>query len=557
MTVQAPKRPAVPKVGAGGRVWRRLLNAGYGTGLYRLTLNVAAPQRLLAMPQDPWTGDPEIGNALFQGRFVFSGREAVAPNQPPWRLRPHDETWMRALHAFEWLRHFGAVGGQAAQHHARRLIRSWIDICGEWEPVAWAPDVLGRRIASWLGHAAFLLDGAEPSFNGAFYGSLARQVRHLARAAGSAAPGEERLTAACGLVWGAVCLPGERANVRHGLDLVKRELAWQVLGDGGHASRNPSRHLRTLADLVALRHALLSAEQELPAELQHAIDRMAPMLRAFRHGDGRLALFNGGFEESAEAIDAVLARADVKTRPLANAPHSGFQRLAARRTLVIVDSGPPAAGTLGATAHAGPLSFELSSGKERLIVNCGSGAGLSGDWSGAGRMTAAHSTVSVDNVNAAEILPDGGLGRHPHQVSVARDEDEAGNIWLDLAHDGYQPNLQVTHRRRLYLDVSGNDLRGEDSVTGAGVKALAGHLVAARFHLHPEVQASLVQGGQTVLLKLPSGQGWRFRAAGGEVSLHESVYLGLPGQTRRTEQIVLTGTIGEDGATLKWALRKV
>ena len=80
---------------------------------------------------------------------------------------------------------------------------------------------------------------------------------------------------------------------------------------------------------------------------------------------------------------------------------------------------------------------------------------------------------------------------------------------------------------------------------------------AVRFHLHPDVQASLVQGGAAVLLKLGGGQGWRFRCAGGQVSVDESIYLGERGHMRRSQQIVVTGEAGADGASIRWALKKV
>ena len=78
---------------------------------------------------------------------------------------------------------------------------------------------------------------------------------------------------------------------------------------------------------------------------------------------------------------------------------------------------------------------------------------------------------------------------------------------------------------------------------------------ALRFHLHPSVQASLQGEGEAVLLRLPSGQSWRFRAEGGEMALEESVYMG-GSEPRRTEQIVLSG----DESTpqqVKWALTKL
>ena len=60
-----------------------------------------------------------------------------------------------------------------------------------------------------------------------------------------------------------------------------------------------------------------------------------------------------------------------------------------------------------------------------------------------------------------------------------------------------------------------------------------------------------------VLLKLGGGQGWRFRCAGGQVSVDESIYLGERGHMRRSQQIVVTGEAGADGASVRWALKKV
>ena len=107
----------------------------------------------------------------------------------------------------------------------------------------------------------------------------------------------------------------------------------------------------------------------------------------------------------------------------------------------------------------------------------------------------------------------------------------------------------MIHRRRLYLAANGGDLRGEDSLAGAGQRKFA-----VRFHLHPTVTASLAQDGESVLLRLGDGGGWRFRASGGATGLQESVYLGLEGETRRTNQIVVSGAALNGEALVKWAI---
>jgi uncharacterized heparinase superfamily protein len=313
--------------------------------------------------------------------------------------------------------------------------------------------------------------------------------------------------------------------------------------------------LQVLRDLVTLRSILMQAKFEIPVTLQNAIDRMAPLLRAFRHGDGRLALFHGGHEESEVEIDTVLSRADAKGKALTSAPHSRFERILARRSLLLIDVGMPPAAATGAVAHAAPLAFELSIGKDRLVVNCGAPANPASALAQALRATAAHSTLTLADTNAVEIGADGCIDARACKVTAARNE-AGGSVWLDASHDGYVGSYGLVHRRRLFLDASGEDLRGEDSLSGNN-QARSGLPFAIRFHLHPEVHASLVQNGSTVLLKLASGAGYRLRAAGGSFKLEESIYFGS-GQHRRTEQIVISGATAAAGETrVKWALSKI
>ena len=57
------------------------------------------------------------------------------------------------------------------------------------------------------------------------------------------------------------------------------------------------------------------------------------------------------------------------------------------------------------------------------------------------------------------------------------------------------------------------------------------------------------------MLRLPSGNVWRLRAAGAEMGLGESIYLGS-GEARKTQQVVLSGTVPPGGITVRWAIRR-
>jgi len=531
------------------RLAEQVRTAVFASPLYALTLRGAAPTHLALVPHDPWPGDADAGAEILQGRFRFAGQtlrfDAFA-GVPAGATAP----WLGALHGFDWLRDLRALGGDQARRQARALVSGWLDGNALWSLPAWDARVAGARIAAWIGQHDFFCASADDAFRARVFDSLARQARHLMRTAHRCGPGQGGIAALKGLVYAGLCLPGlERAHDL-ALRLLERELPRQVLADGGHASRSPSVHLCVLRDLIDIRAVLRQARRPVPDALQQAVERMTPALRFFRHGDGGLAMFNGTDEDAPVLIDTVLAQADARGRPLRSAPQTGFERILAGRTLLIMDTGAPPPPGLDAHAHAGTLAFELSCGRDRVVVNCGTVPGAVGPWRRTLAGTAAHSTVVLGDRNSSEVLEAGGLGRRRAQVACERTDGDGATL-VEAAHDGYVPGFGTVHRRRIFVADSGDDIRGEDTLDGPG-----GHPFAVRFHLHPSVQVSVEEDGNAALLRLPGGQGWRLRAGGAALEVQESLYVGSGGNPRRTQQLVLAGTTEPGGTVVKWAFQR-
>jgi uncharacterized heparinase superfamily protein len=287
---------------------------------------------------------------------------------------------------------------------------------------------------------------------------------------------------------------------------------------------------------------------------------MAPMLRFFRLGDGGLALFNGGHEGDAKSIANLLARDEVRGQPFGFAAHSGFQRLTAARSTVVMDCGTFPAGAFARGAHAGCLAFEFSTGTQRIVVNCGA-APYDPRWSAPLRATGAHSTLTLGDRSVGRML-DGRLARllGPRltggPTAIATNRQETANGWtVTASHDGYVTPFGITHERRLTLAPTGRSLSGQDRLAPRGRVGRNEIPFAARFHIHPDVRLSASQGSG-VLLKLASGDGWRFEAEGGEVSIEKSIYLG--GDTmRRCEQLVLSGVVRNEPIELSWSFERI
>lgn len=536
-----------------------------GSPFYSLTLGHRSPKSFFAVAPDPWPGDSVVGLRLLMGELLAHGQVgAVAPQSadPPWRREGMSALWLDSLNGFAWLRDLRDCGDAAAPALAVQLVDDWIEQEWRWSPQSWKREVLAARIVHWIRHYDWLAAAADPAFPSRFVQSLGRQRAHLRRVARTGLIGHDTVQALKAMIFADIAFlrDGKRfeKNLEQNLARLARFVKRYVGHDGVVAERAPHLQVAVLRHLIDVRSALGSAERRAPAELVAAIDRMAPIVRFFRHGDGGLALFNGSWEGERTLMDLVLARSGSSEPAPQMALQSGFQRLTAGTSLVLVDAGSPPGRGMDGGAHAGTLSFEMSAAHERLVVNCGVYPGAAPEWKRFMRFTAAHSTAVVDDTNSSEITDHGALEYRAGNVLVDRADDQ-GAQWLDMSHDGYRSLYGIIHRRRLWLSADGGDLRGEDMFGGPDGRMVTvpDRRFIVRFHLHPTVKATLAQSGQAVLMRLPSGRGWRLRASGAGVGLAESIYLGEDGRHRRTEQIVLVGQIPLEGAAVKWALTRM
>ena len=536
----------------------------HGSIFYRWRYAGAIPERLLIAPIDLRTADPTVALDIYAGRWVFNGDgvdvsgfsvfDAVAPN----------EEWSRQLHSFGWLRHLRASDMELSRSNARSLVDDWIRLSSRHDRIAWSPDVVARRLMAWLSQSPLVLEGCDYQFYRRFMKSLTRQVRYLRRVAYDGSPGLPRLQVMIALASIALSTPDQPRLLKQAARRLDLELVAQILPDGGHISRNPSAILEALVDLLPLRQAFTARGTQPSRILVSAIDRMMPMLRFFREGDGTFAHFNGTGDTATEQLATILAYDDVRGARPTNAPHSGYQRVDAAGTTVIIDAGRPPPPEYSVGAHAGCLSFEMSVGRQRLIVNCGVPRPNALALRRLARTTVAHSTVTLNDTSSCR-LSRGSFGEAageaivsgPTRIEIER-RSAAGATVLALGHNGYVDRYRIVHQRELSLSDAGDRLEGVDTfINPSGRAANKGgkDSFAIRFHLHPNVRASVAREGHAVLLELPDGESWEFETDGLEVQIEESILLSDRRGNRATEQVVIYGRI-QQTPSVTWHLHR-
>lgn len=566
----------------------RRLAVEMGAPVRSLQLKTVTAPDFIVFPTAPLTGELDKGLKILDGRFEFGGQSLdVGANGDPWSNAAPSERFAFRLHSFEWLSDLDAIIKDPkltrtqpnlvaeAKTRARYLFDRWIAIYGEWNPYSWDEDVLANRLFALLSFWKDLLHENEVSDQNANRRrSILRQLKRLKKTFKRTPEGIAKLKAAAVLVLSGACLSGKTdIYLDKGLDLIEDEIDKQILADGGHVSRSPEKCVEALETLLTVESALVARELQGSKEIQRAIDRLAPMIRFFSIPDVGMFNFNGSGAYSPKRLATLLNNLPATSKKFGYAPHTGYQRLERNGTIVMVDTGTSPERPFDLDAHLAPLAFEIVTEAGRLIVNCGWNEDQPTQWREPMRATAAHSTLVLGQKNAGKLLS-GGLAERAIGPAIqfsagptrsSRKEQDVGT-WLEASHEGYLDSYGLIHRRRLYLDVSGVDFRGEDSLfVPLGEAPITNNQIpfAIRFHLAPNVRVTLAQDQNSALLIQPGGQGWRFRTDGGPLKLEKSVYLSDGDKPVRTEQLVIHGKAYGDGDgqartnRIRWTLKKM
>ncbi len=545
-----------------GRLARTIVARASGGSLALSRLWPGRADRLIIAPHDLRTADATRAAEIYAGRFVFAGKIVTCHGRSIFDLEPPSEDWEVALLGFGWLRHLRAADTALTRANARALVEDWISNPSHHRPVSRRADVLSRRVISLLSQAPLVLGETDNKFYRRYLRGLTREIRYLRYAMLDMPDGVPRLQVVIALCYASLCLANQARHIRNTSRRLSDELQHQILPDGGHVSRNPGALIELLIDLLPLRQTFAARNIAPPPALLNAIDRMMPMVRFFRHGDGSIALFNGMSGTPSDLLATLLAYDDTHGTPMSSMPHTGFQRLDAGPTTMIMDTGAPPAPGVSHDAHAGCLSFELSSGPSRIIINCGMPSTGRDNWRAFARSTAAHSTLTYHDTSSCQFVELTAMKRFLHGAPVVSGpvtvenfrEAMANGELLTTSHDGYLAPYGVIHRRILMLSQDGFRLDGEDSVSPAPGGRLRGNDTdyALRFHLHPSVKASRLSDARGVMLVLPNRDVWTFEAQDDRVDLEDSVFLAGNDGPRRTAQIVIRQD-SRHAASIRWS----
>lgn len=495
------------------RAWRRLRQAVSYIVRNPLSTSNQNPTRLVVAPVDLRQADVFVASEIIEGRFPLAGTAFDANGKNPFLENTTNTDFRHKLHAFRWLRHLRVSDDLRAGHRAMQLTDEWMaSHLNKMSGYAWELETATQRLIAFLSHSPIILQKAEQDFYQRFLHCIAQHVRYLRRVVPAQERNAARLKVRIALAMSSICLPSSKTYIRINAATLEQELDKQILPDGGHVSRNPQVLMDLLADLLPLRQTYLNLNQAVPENLLDVMDQMFAALRFFRHSSGDIALFNGSNYVSANYLMSILQNDEKTKENQSNLRDSGYVRLDAARSVILSDVGHAPKGELSKDAHAGCLSFEFSSGANRLVVNSGYPTYRQKDYGEFSRLTAAHSTLIVNDTSSARLSSSKIVGpiiiQEPN-IITCEDELNDEEIGFTASHDGYAREFNIIHKRQLRLKNDGQLFSGLDTIESVKSGEIANQPIVIRFHIHPSVEISQSENGM-IFLSTKDGERWAF-----------------------------------------------
>ena len=495
--------------------------------------------QLQHVPPNLRTADPSLAIEMANGSIGLPSGLLKFGTGSPFTAALNEPSYARDLFDFAWLAHVDSARTIDAERLMRALLVEWSDHPARRSDIAAEPAVMARRAMALLAHADGCLSGATPDEFDSIVDLMGEEFTALAREV-------KRMPLTLARLKARIALAAFDLAAGHAEDACKAnerslaiELQRQILPDGGHMSRNPHAVLDAALDLVALRRLHAACQRPVPAQISDALARATTFLLALQMPDHALGRFNGmGATPIGDLLSALrhLSPGAVKTGAV-HAPDTGYARLAAGGTVVLVDAGPGVETLAGEAPFAGALSFEFGAGSVALVVNCG--AGFESPAKLSARATVAHSALVLAGASSAPPT-----GVRSGQVRCALKTATDGAQAIAASTDGYKARYGEVHHRSLTLSADGRRLDGVDRLEAVG-KAMSPVPFEIHFHLHPSVFVEPAADRRTLTLKAGDGSVWSFDSGDILPTLESSIYNAGVSGPKPSVQIVVRGLTSE------------
>lgn len=466
--------------------------------------------RLPPPPPEELARHRAVADLWRKGIVEYLGQQGAAADYRAWH-RPR--LWRYERHYHGELVAFAAMALEEPAgpwvDAARDLVLSWAAEAPPQVGEAWEPYPTARRLLNWSEAVAL-----EPRVATPLAFRMQVQMSHLLAHLEHHLRGNHLLCDAAALVASGSVLqgPGAALALHQGIVLLEKELALQVLPDGGYAERTVLYHSLVLRDATLA--LLLARERGQPPAIKNELGRMALWLAQVRRADGSFPQVNDSSPRAqllAQDALRLALRANLlgpmpEPAAVVDLPETGWTFLREAGCELFFDRGPIGPREQPGHGHAGALAYELQWYGLPVVSDSGMTTYEVGPVRDFERSAAAHATVSVDGEGVDEVWHSFRVARRGR---VERLPDPQCDPRL-RALRGRSHSFRGWEHERWIFFWPGRALLVFDEVTGTK----PGAELRSRVPLHPTW--SVAESGKVFYLLGPGARGLQLQILRGE-----------------------------------------
>ena len=385
----------------------------------------------------------------------------------------------------------------------KKLLYSWITNINFYEGLPFDPYPISLRTVNII---KWLLDNKIK--DKIIIDSLVLQSRFLSNRLEKHLLANHYFSNAKALFFIGIYLNSKEADKWHkkGKKIILEQIEEQILDDGAHFELSPMYHNLFIQDILDLLIINKGNHEKFDKFFEeNLIEKLKKMIywaKTMSHPDGEVPFFNDSGINVAPRIDDLQRFAIEnfsipkfeKKQVIYHQPSNYFV-MDMQQYKAILDIAEIGANYNPGHAHADTLSFELSIGGNRAIINSGISTYENTSLRHFQRSTAAHSTVEVADKNSSDVWGSFRVGNRASTFDVQIQKNKESTL-VSASHDGYKDFHGCIHKRSWYFEK--NLIRVRDTLKGNNVKS------SGRLFLHPKVQLKEIINN-IIFLSMPTG----------------------------------------------------
>ena len=179
------------------------------------------------------------------------------------------------------------------------------------------------------------------------------------------------------------------------------------------------------------------------------------------------------------------------------------------------------------------------------------------------RSTAAHSSLYLNDTSSCIFQKNkfinmvyGNSIIQKHKV-IEKNYTENNEFYSIIAsHNGYEKNFGYVHTRSIKI------LKKEDKIFGIDelkkTKDCPNSIFYfVRFHIYPNTKIVKTKAGNSILISLSNGEGWKLESKTNELQIERNIFFGSKGKIINNESVAISGNIKKDIISIEWLIEKI